>query len=170
MIRVKDIEKSLKFYQNTMGMTLLRTVNNEKAEFNLYFLGYGPALPAANGNTATREGLLELTYNYGTEKVENFAYHNGNDPLKPGHANDPKKAAEKAVLQGDDKKSEPKDDEPKPDPKAQGFGHICVSVDDLEAACARFTALKVTWKKEEEGEMPGIVRVYGAFFFSRLSS
>lgn len=35
MIRVKDNEKSLKFYQDIMGMTLLRTAENKDNGFNL---------------------------------------------------------------------------------------------------------------------------------------
>ena len=94
MIRVKDKDVSLKFYQETMGMRLLRTAEMEGAGFNLYFLAYGEDV---EGGQAAREGILELTWNYGTEKEEGRVYHDGN--------------------------TEP-----------QGFGHVCVSVDDLEAA------------------------------------
>jgi lactoylglutathione lyase len=142
MLRVKDAEKSLAFYQDVLGMTLVRTSENEKAGFNLYFLGYGPK-PADGEGTADREGLLELTWNYGTEKDENFAYHDGN--------------------------KEP-----------QGFGHICeffslpssflysrllttgkgISVDDLDAACARLEGLKVNWKKRlTDGRMKNVAFV-----------
>jgi lactoylglutathione lyase len=92
MIRVKDHEKSLKFYQEVMGMTLLRTSENKDAKFNLYFLGYpgGKDAPTTSASgvssTADREGLLELTWNCGTEKDPNFKYHNGNDqPQGFGH-------------------------------------------------------------------------------------
>lgn len=87
MIRVKDAEKSLKFYQETLGMSLLRTVEQESAGFNLYFLGYpGEKGVRADDFTAEQEGLLELTWNYGTEKEESFKYHNGNDqPQGFGH-------------------------------------------------------------------------------------
>ncbi|KAI1472873.1 lactoylglutathione lyase [Daldinia caldariorum] len=121
MIRVKDAEKSLKFYQEVLGMKLFRTVEQPAAKFNLYFLGYpGPEGVPEDGFTADHEGLLELTWNYGTEKDENFKYHDGN--------------------------SEP-----------QGFGHICVSVDHLEAACSRFEDLKVSWKKRlTEGRMKNV--------------
>ena len=92
MIRVKDHEQSLKFYQDVFGMTLFRTSENADAKFNLYFLGYpgekGISTTSANGvnPTAEREGLLELTWNYGTEKDPNFKYHNGNDePQGFGH-------------------------------------------------------------------------------------
>lgn len=119
MIRVKDAEKSLKFYTETLGMTLLRTSENKDAGFNLYFLGYG-----ANDNeistTAHREGLLELTWNYGTEKDADFKYHDGN--------------------------SEP-----------QGFGHICIAVDNIDAACARFEQMQTSWKKRlTDGRMKNV--------------
>ena len=42
MIRVKDNNASLRFYQDVMGMNLKRTSENNSANFNLYFLGYGP--------------------------------------------------------------------------------------------------------------------------------
>lgn len=65
MIRVKDPEKSLAFYQDIMGMKLLRTSENKDAKFNLYFLGYGPDASTSSPNgvnpTADREGVLELT-------------------------------------------------------------------------------------------------------------
>ncbi|KAL9094905.1 MAG: hypothetical protein Q9165_002855 [Trypethelium subeluteriae] len=90
MIRVKDPEKSIGFYRDVLGMQLKRTSENKDAGFTLYFLGYGPPAPSSSPNgvnpTADREGLLELTWNYGTEKDENFKYHNGNDqPQGFGH-------------------------------------------------------------------------------------
>ena len=63
-------------------------MENPSAGFNLYFLGYsnlvGEVKGAREGGNpiADREGLLELTWNYGTEKDENFRYHSGNDDPK----------------------------------------------------------------------------------------
>lgn len=87
MIRVKDAEKSLEFYQKVLGMSLLRTNENESAGFNLYFLGYpGQQNVPSGAGSSQHEGLLELTWNYGTEKDEAFKYHNGNDsPQGFGH-------------------------------------------------------------------------------------
>jgi lactoylglutathione lyase len=122
MIRVKDAEKSLKFYQETMGMSLLRKSESPNSGFNLYFLGY-PGEYGTDGNTSSREGILELTWNYGTEKEENFKYHNGND-------------------------------------EPQGFGHICISVDNIDAACQRFEDLNVSWKKRlTDGRMKNVAFV-----------
>ena len=83
MIRVKDAEASLKFYQEVMGMTLMKTNENPDNKFNLYFLGYPGGYDfknSANGvnPVAGKEGLLELTCNYGTEKQEGKVYHDGN--------------------------------------------------------------------------------------------
>lgn len=87
MIRVKDIEKSLKYYQDVLGMTLVRKAENPNGGFNLYFLGYpGEKGVPEDGSTRHMEGLLELTWNYGTEKDEEFSYHNGNaEPQGFGH-------------------------------------------------------------------------------------
>lgn len=90
MLRVKSPAESLKFYQETMGMTLVRTVEVEDHKFNLYFLAYpasNPALKKELRNPAAGwEGVLELTWNYGTEKQEGKIYHNGNtEPQGFGH-------------------------------------------------------------------------------------
>ena len=90
MIRVKDKDVSLKFYQEVMGMGLKRTSENKEAGFNLYFLGYPKSNPnvqeGQRNPVAGWEGLLELTWNYGTEKQEGDVYHNGNtEPQGFGH-------------------------------------------------------------------------------------
>lgn len=61
MLRVGDLEKSIKFYTKVLGMTLLRQKEYPKGEFTLAFLGYG----AEAENTA-----LELTYNWGKDNYE----------------------------------------------------------------------------------------------------
>ncbi|KAI9681792.1 MAG: Lactoylglutathione lyase [Trizodia sp. TS-e1964] len=126
MIRVKDAEKSLEFYKNVMGMHLLRTIKQSEAKFNLYFLGYKDSntIPLGDDESSKRtghlEGLLELTWNYGTESDKEFKYYDGN--------------------------AEP-----------QGFGHICISVDDIDKACNRFEDLKVNWKKRlTDGRMKNV--------------
>ena len=68
MLRVRDIKKSLAFYQDTMGMHHVRTVNNPSAKFTLYFLSYTP-LPAGveseeqiQNETRYREGQQPPTH------------------------------------------------------------------------------------------------------------
>lgn len=98
MIRIKDQNKSLKFYEDVLGMTLVRTSENKDAGFTLYFLAYpaGQGLPegitSGKADTSNREGLLELTWNHGTEKEDDFKYHNGNnEPQGFGHICKPDK-------------------------------------------------------------------------------
>ena len=50
---------SLKFYQETMGMKLLRTSPNDSAGFTLYFLGYSGD---TDDSTADKEGILEYVF------------------------------------------------------------------------------------------------------------
>jgi lactoylglutathione lyase len=84
MLRVKDPEKSLAFYRDIMGMSLIQKWDFEKAQFSLYFLAYDDAANALDkGKKAfEREGVLELTHNWGTEKEGNdWKAHTGNsDP------------------------------------------------------------------------------------------
>ncbi|CDZ97118.1 Glyoxalase [Phaffia rhodozyma] len=90
MLRIKDPKPSLDFYQRILGMKLISEHNG--GDFTLYFL----AFDHSNGKMTKeeleasrfdREGIVELTWNHGTEKDENFkGYHNGNDePQGFGH-------------------------------------------------------------------------------------
>ena len=69
-------------------MSLLRKHDNQAAGFSLFFLGYPgeKGVPGEGEGTADREGLLELTWNHGTEKDADFKYHDGNSqPQGFGH-------------------------------------------------------------------------------------
>lgn len=55
MLRVLDLEKSLDFYCNQLGMTLLRKKDYESGRFTLAFVGYG----GEDDHT-----VLELTHNW----------------------------------------------------------------------------------------------------------
>jgi lactoylglutathione lyase len=127
MLRVKDITASLDFYTRVLGFTLLEKSDFPDAEFSLYFLALLkdksqiPTDPKARHQwRKSIPGVLELTYNYGTEKDPEFSYHSGNS-----------------------------------DPR--GFGHLCVAVPDIKAACQRFEDLGVDFQKRlTDGRMRNI--------------
>ena len=60
MVRIKDIEESIDFYCNKLGLKEIRRRESEKGRFTLIFLG------AKNSDENT--GLLELTYNWDSEE------------------------------------------------------------------------------------------------------
>ncbi len=64
MVRVTNIEDSLDFYCNKMGMTEVRRYENEKGRFTLIFLVGSDDVEAGKANAAP---LLELTYNWDPE-------------------------------------------------------------------------------------------------------
>ena len=61
MIRVGDLERSLRFYCEVLGMQLLRRKDYPSGRFTLAFVGYGPE----ETNT-----VVELTHNWDTEHYE----------------------------------------------------------------------------------------------------
>ena len=61
MIRVNDLEESVKFYTEVLGMKLLREKEYPEGKFSLAFLGYGKE---------TENTVIELTYNWDTNDYE----------------------------------------------------------------------------------------------------
>ncbi len=61
MLRVGNLQRSIDFYTQILGMKLLRTSDNPAYKYKLAFVGYG-------NNPDHAE--LELTYNYGTESYD----------------------------------------------------------------------------------------------------
>jgi lactoylglutathione lyase len=61
MIRVGDLDRSIKFYTDVLGMKLLRRKDYADGKFTLAFVGYGPE---------TEHAVVELTYNWGTDKYD----------------------------------------------------------------------------------------------------
>ena len=128
MLRVRDPDASLRFYQEVLGFTLLHRLDFDEMRFSLYFLALlspNEVVPDTEGERVrfvfSRETTLELTHNWGTENDPDFAgYHDGNS-----------------------------------DPR--GFGHLGISVPDVAAACARFETLGVQFvKRPEDGKMKNI--------------
>jgi lactoylglutathione lyase len=132
MMRIKDPKKSLPFYTDLLGMTIVCEKHFPQWKFSLYFLSSlseGEAAPdpkGEEGNEFTKKAfnpVLELTHNHGTEDDEAFSYHNGNT-----------------------------------DPK--GFGHIGFLVDDVYKACEHYEQAGVSFiKKPDGGKMRGLAFV-----------
>lgn len=61
MIRVGDLQRSIRFYTEVLGMQLLRTQDYPDGKFTLAFIGYGPE---------SEQAAIELTYNYGVDRYE----------------------------------------------------------------------------------------------------
>jgi len=61
MLRVSNLERSLAFYVDTMGMTLFRTSENKDYKYTLAFVGYG---------SEEDQSVLELTYNWGENQYD----------------------------------------------------------------------------------------------------
>ena len=61
MLRVGDLQRSVRFYTQVLGMKLLRTTDRPEQKYSLAFVGY---------DTEDRTAVLELTYNYGVERYE----------------------------------------------------------------------------------------------------
>jgi lactoylglutathione lyase len=61
MLRVGDLERSLRFYTEVLGMRLLRRKDYPEGKFTLAFVGYGDETDTA---------VLELTHNWGVDKYE----------------------------------------------------------------------------------------------------
>ena len=59
MLRVGDMQRSIDFYTQIIGMRVLRTLDQPKESYTLTFLGFGEESDTC---------VLELTYNYGTSQ------------------------------------------------------------------------------------------------------
>jgi len=61
MLRVGNLQRSIEFYTQALGMQLLRTTQRPDQKYDLAFVGYGKNPQHAE---------IELTYNYGVDKYE----------------------------------------------------------------------------------------------------
>ena len=60
MVRITNIDESIDFYCNKLGLKEVKKIENTKGRFTLIFL--------AADNSDEKTGLLELTYNWDSEK------------------------------------------------------------------------------------------------------
>ncbi len=61
MLRVGDLQRSIDFYTNVLGMRLLRQKDYPEGKFTLAFVGYGEEKD---------EAVLELTHNWDTDAYD----------------------------------------------------------------------------------------------------
>jgi lactoylglutathione lyase len=61
MIRVGDLDRSIRFYTEVLGMKLLRRKDYPEGKFTLAFVGYGDE---------AEQAVLELTYNWGVDHYD----------------------------------------------------------------------------------------------------
>ena len=61
MLRVGDLQRSVKFYTDVLGMKLLRTTDRPEQKYSLAFVGY---------DSEDRASVIELTYNYGVARYD----------------------------------------------------------------------------------------------------
>src|SRR3989442_8579656 len=61
MLRVGDLQRSIRFYTNVLGMKILRTTDRPEQKYTLAFVGYGDE---------SEHAVLELTYNYGVDRYD----------------------------------------------------------------------------------------------------
>ncbi|QWF16024.1 lactoylglutathione lyase [Lysobacter capsici] len=127
MLRIKDPKVSLDFYTRVLGFTLVRKRDFAEAKFSLYFLVLVND-PAQIPAEEPARGVWLLSQRGVLELTHNHGTEDDAD-FAYHHGN-----------------SEPR-----------GFGHICVSVPDVEAACARFEQLGVAFQKKlTDGRMKDI--------------
>lgn len=127
MLRVKDATRSLDFYTRVLGFTLVESRHFAEAKFSLYFLVLTDDRDAIPSDDAERHRWMKSV-----PGVLELTHNHGteSDPQARYH----------------DGNSEPR-----------GFGHICVSVPDVKAACARFERLGVPFQKRlSDGRMKSL--------------
>lgn len=127
MLRIKDPKASLDFYTRVLGMKLIRKLDFAEWKFSLFFLAYVP-----DSTQVPADNEANAKYAFGREAVLELTHNWGTEEAEttPYHNGN----------------SEPR-----------GFGHICISVPDIQKACARFEALGVNFQKRlGEGGMKNI--------------
>jgi len=133
MLRIKDPEKALAFYTRVFGMQVLRRLDFEEMQFSLYLL----ARPEA-GERVPEETAERTAWTFSQRGVLELTHNWGTEDQQD--------------FAYHDGNAEP-----------QGFGHICFSVPDLEAAQAWFDANDVTFvKRGDQGKMKDVVFVKDA--------
>lgn len=127
MLRVKDPQIALDFYSRVMGMRLLRKLDFPEMKFSLYFLHR-----ATDGDTVPQDAGDRTAYTFSQRGILELTHNWGTES--------------DADFKYHDGNAQP-----------QGFGHICFSVPDLDAAVAWFDENKVPYvKRPDQGKMKDV--------------
>ena len=127
MLRVKDPAISLDFYTRIMGMRVLRKLDFPEMKFSLYFLHLATAGDAPPDDAGER-----TAWTFAQRGILELT-HNWGTEADPG-------------FNYHDGNAQP-----------QGFGHICFSVPDLDAAVRWFDEQQLTYvKRPEQGKMKDV--------------
>lgn len=130
MLRVKDPAVSLAFYTGIFGMRLLRKLDFPEMKFSLYFL----ARPQ-EGETVPEDAGERMAWTFSQRGILELTHNWGSET--------------QADFKYHDGNAQP-----------QGFGHICFSVPDLDAAVAWLDENQLTYvKRPEQGKMRDVAFV-----------
>lgn len=134
MLRVKDPAVALDFYTRVMGLRVLRKLDFPEMGFSLYFLAHLPD-PLTNHNTVPADAGERTAWTFSQTGVLELTHNWGTEA--------------QADFKYHDGNAQP-----------QGFGHICFSVPDLDAAVAWFDQHGVPYvKRPDQGKMKDVAFV-----------
>ncbi|APX94700.1 lactoylglutathione lyase [Halomonas sp. 1513] len=130
MLRIKDPEQALAFYTRVFGMQVVRRLDFEEMQFSLYFLAKLEA-----GDTVPEDAGQRTVWTFSQKGLLELTHNWGTETQDD--------------FAYHDGNAEP-----------QGFGHICFSVPDLDAAVAWFDANDVEYvKRPDQGKMKDVAFV-----------
>ena len=131
MLRVKDPAVALDFYTRILGLRLLRKLDFPEMRFSLYFLAHLPANPPLE-NAVPDDAGERTAWTFSQRGVLELTHNWGSE--------------DQADFKYHDGNAQP-----------QGFGHICFSVPDLDAAVAWFDQHQVAFvKRPDQGKMKDV--------------
>ena len=131
MLRVKDPQVALDFYTRIFGMRVLRKLDFPEMKFSLYFL-HRATDGAAASDTPPEDSGERTAWTFAQRGILELTHNWGTEA--------------DADFKYHDGNAQP-----------QGFGHICFSVPDLDAAVRWFDANAVPYvKRPEQGKMKDV--------------
>lgn len=129
MLRVRDPAVSVPFYRDILGMSLLKQIDFPDMKFSIYMMGYLRKAQGPLPDTPVERAEFAFSQKACLELTHNWGSEQDKDFTGYHDGN-----------------SEPR-----------GFGHIGISVPDVDAACNRFESLGVEFiKKPDDGQMKGL--------------